>query len=103
LISEHMIDKGRARVSVSTDCHALVHAIGGVTDNVVELIGHTTRLGNISDRALAIKLRGYDVVHHAASISNLERTRLDASDGGGADNGDTLLLRNMKDFTSTLI
>jgi len=98
-----MIDKGGARVSVSTDCHALVHTIGGVTDNVVKLIGHTARLGDISDRALAVKLRGYDIVHHAAGISNFESARLDASDSSGADDGDALLLRNMEDFTSTLI
>jgi hypothetical protein len=98
-----MIDEGRARISVSANCHALVHTIGRVTDNVIELIGHAARLGNVSDGALAIKLRGYNIVHHTTSVSDLESTGLDASNGGRANDSNTLLLRNMEDLASTLV
>ena len=82
--------------------HALVNTIGRVGDDVVQLVGHTARLGDVSDRALAVQLGGDDVVHHATSVTNLEGSRLDASHGGRADDGDALLLRDVENLACAL-
>jgi hypothetical protein len=50
----------------------------------------------------AVQLGGNDVVHHATSVTNLERAGLDATDGSGTNDGDALLLGNVEDLTCTL-
>lgn len=102
LVAEHVVDEGGSGVSVSTNCHTLVHTIGGVADDVVELVGHTTRLGDVSDGTLAVELGRNNVVHHTTGVTDLERSGLDATNRGRANDGDALLLGDMKDFSRTL-
>ena len=102
LISEHVIDKCRAGISVTADGDAFKDAVGGVGDDVVQLVRHATGLGHVRDRAGPVELGRDDVVHHAAGVADLERTGLDAADGGRADDGDTPLLRDVQDLASAL-
>ncbi len=102
LVPQEMVDKGGAGVPITANGHALVDAVGVLGDDVVQLVGHAARLGHVADRALAVELGGNNVVHHAARVADLEAAGLDAADGGGANDCDTLLLRNMCDLTSPL-
>lgn len=90
-----MVDKCRAGVSVTTNGNTLVDTIGCVTDDVVQLVGHTSGLGDVSDGSRAVELGCNDVVHHATSVTDLECSGLDATNSGRANDGDTLLLRNV--------
>jgi len=99
LVAQHVVDEGRTRISVTTNGHTLVHTVGGIRDDVVQLVGHTTGLGDVTDGALAVELGSHNVVHHTASVANLERTRLDATHGGRADDRDALLLGHVQNLT----
>jgi hypothetical protein len=101
LVAKHVVDESGTGVPVTTNGNTLVHTVGGLGNDVVELVGHTTRLGDVTNGTLAVKLGGNDVVHHATSVTDLVRTRLDATDGGGTNDGDTLLLGNVEDLTCT--
>lgn len=102
LVSEQVVDEGGSGVSVTTNGHTLVDTVGVVGDNVVELVGHTTRLGDVTNGTLAVQLGGNNVVHHATSVTNLEAARLDTTNSGGANDGDALLLSLVGDLTSAL-
>ena len=102
LISEKVVDEGGTWVSVSTNGNTLVNTVGGVADNVVKLVGHTSGLGDVSDGSWAVELGGNDVVHHTTSVTNLERSWLDSTNGSWADDGNALLGRNVENLTSTL-
>ena len=99
LVAEHVVDESGTRVPVATDGDTLVHTVGGLGNDVVELVGHTAGLRNVTDGTLAVKLGGNDVVHHATSVTDLVSTRLDTTDSGRANDGDTLLLGNVEDLT----
>lgn len=101
LVTEHVVDESGTRVPVTTNGNTLVDTVGGLGNDVVELVGHATGLGDVTDGTLAVELGGDDVVHHATSVTDLVRTGLDATDGGGANDGDTLLLGNVEDLTGT--
>jgi hypothetical protein len=101
LVAEHVVDESGTGVPVTTDGDTLVHTVGGLGNDVVELVGHTTRLGYVTNGTLAVELGGNDVVHHATSVTDLVSTGLDATNGGGANDGDTLLLGNVEDLTCT--
>lgn len=101
LVTKHVVDESGTGVPVATNGNTLVHTIGGLCNDVVELVGHTTRLGDVTNGTLAVKLGGNDVVHHATSVTNLVRTGLDATDGGRANDGDTLLLGDVENLTCT--
>lgn len=100
LVAEHVVDESGTGVPVTTNGDTLVHTVGGLGNDVVELVGHTTGLGDVTDGTLAVELGGDDVVHHATSVTDLVRTRLDTTDGGRANDGDALLLGNVEDLTS---
>ena len=99
LVAEHVIDESGTGVPVATDSDTLVHTIGGLGNNVVELVGHTAGLGDVTDGTLAVELGGNDVVHHATSVTDLVSTGLDTTDSGRANDGDALLLGNVKNLT----
>lgn len=102
LVTQEVVNEGGAGVPITTNGHTLVDTIRVVGNNVVELVGHATGLGNVADGTLAVELGSNNVVHHTTSVTNLEAAGLDATDGGRADNGDALLLGNVGDLTSTL-
>lgn len=102
LVAEHVVDEGGTRVPVTTNGNTLVHTIGVVGNDVVELVGHTTRLGDVTNGTLAVKLGGDNVVHHTTSVTDLERTWLDTTDSGWANDGDALLLGDVENLTGTL-
>ena len=101
LVAEHVVDESGTGVPVTTNGNTLVDTVGGLGNDVVELVGHTARLGDVTNGTLAVELGGDDVVHHATSVTDLVRTRLDATDCGGTNDGDTLLLGNVEDLTCT--
>lgn len=43
MVAKEMIHEGGARVTVTSNGHALVHPVSVVGNDVVEFIGHTTR------------------------------------------------------------
>jgi hypothetical protein len=95
LVSEDVVDKRGTGVPVTTNGNTLEHTIRSVCDDVVQLVGHATGLGNVGDGARAVELGGDNVVHHATSVTDLERAGPDTTDGSGADDGDALLLGNV--------
>lgn len=102
LVSEKVVDEGSTWVSVSTNGNTFVDTVGGVADDVVQLVGHTSGLGDVSDGSWAVKLGGNNVVHHSTGVTDLERSWLDSTNGSWTDDGDTLLGRNVENLTSTL-
>ena len=55
LITEVMVDESQARVTITTNSNTLAGAIGDEKENVVEFVGHASRLGNVSDRAWVVE------------------------------------------------
>lgn len=102
LVAHQMVDEGSTRVAVTADSNTLVDTVGVLRNDVVQLVGHTTGLGNVTDGTLAVELGGDNVVHHTTSVTNLVGTRLDTADGGRTDDGDALGTGSNEDFTSTL-
>lgn len=98
-----MVNKGRSWVSITSDGHTLVHAVGGLSNDVVQLVTHTARLGDVTDGTGAVELGRNNVVHHTTSVTDLEATRLDSTNSGGANDGDALLLRNVQDLACTAL
>lgn len=68
-----------AFVPVAADGHALVHAVGGAGDDVVEFVGHAAGARHVGHTAGPVQLGRQDVVQHAARVADLEAARLDAS------------------------
>ncbi len=101
-IPQQVVDKGSSRVSITTNGNTFVNTICCQGDDVVELVGHAARLGNIADGAFAVQLGGDNVVHHATSIADPEAAGLDTADSGGPNDGDALLLGNVCDFSRSL-
>ena len=101
LVAEHVVDESGAGISVTANSHTLVYAVGGVGDDVVQLVGHASRLGDVPDGAVAVELGGDNIVHHATRVADLVRTGLDATDRRRPDDGDALLLRDVKDLACT--
>lgn len=102
LVAEHVVNEGGTGVTVTTDGDTLRDTVGHLLDDVVELVGHASRLGDVTNGAGAVELGGNNVVHHTTSVTDLEHTGLDTTDGGRADDGDTLLLGDVENLTSAL-
>lgn len=66
-------------VPVAADGHALVHAVSGARDDVVEFVGHAARARHVSHTAGPVQLGRQDVVQHAARVADLEAAWFDAS------------------------
>lgn len=103
LVAEHVVDEGGTGVAVTTNGDTLVDTVGVLRDDVVQLVGHTTRLRDVADGALAVELGGDNVVHHATSVTNLEAAGLDATDGSGTNDGHTLLLGDVGNLASAAL
>jgi hypothetical protein len=99
---EKVVNEGGARVTVTSNSDTLIHAVSVVGNDVVQLVRHATRLGDVGNRTLAVELGGDDVVHHTTGVANFEAARLDATNSSGTDDGDTLLLRKVGNLTGTL-
>ena len=98
LVAKEMVNKSRARVAITTDGNTLIGAVGDDRKDVVELVGHASRFGDVADRAGAVELRRNDVVHHPTRVTDPEAARLDTADGGRTDDKDTFLLGEMEDL-----
>jgi len=85
-----------------TNGYTFVHSIGLVRDDVVQLVRHTARFGNVCYGTGTVKLRCHDVVHHTTSVTNLERLRLNSTNSRRTNDGDSLLLCNVQNFTCAL-
>lgn len=103
LVTEQVIDERGTGVSVSTNGDTFVNTVGGVRQDVVELVRHTTRLGDIADGSRSVQLAGDEVVHHTTGVSNPEASRFDSSDSRGADDDDTLADRQVQEFSSVTL
>ena len=90
-----MVDKCGSWVSITTNSNTLIYAVGDLGQDIIQLVTHTPRLGDVTDGPLAVELRSNDVVHHTTSVTNLERARLNSTNSGRTDDGDTLLLGMM--------
>lgn len=98
-----MVDECRSWVSITSNGHTLVHAVGSLGNDVVQLVTHTTRLGDVANGTGTVELGGNNVVHHTTSVTDLEAARLDSTNSGGANDGDALLLRNVQDLACTAL
>lgn len=101
LVAEHVVDKSGTGVSVTTNGHTFVDTVGGVGNDVVELVGHTSRLGDVTDGTLTVELGSDNVVHHTTSVTNLVRAGLDTTDSRRTNDCDALLLRDVENLTRT--
>src|SRR5579871_4145369 len=97
-----MINKGCAWISVTTNGNAFKNSIRGICNDVVQFVRHATRLRDVCDGARAVELGCNNVIHHTTGVANLERTRFDAANCSRANDGYTILLRNMQDLASAL-
>lgn len=102
LEAEQVVNESGTGVTVTTDGHTLVDTVRVLGDDVVQFVGHTTRLGDVANGSLAVELGGNNVVHHTTSVTDLVSTRLDTTNGGRTNDGDALLLGSDQDFTSSL-
>ena len=66
LVAEQVVDEGRAGVAVTTDGNTLVRAVGDEREDVIQLVGHASGLGDVADRSRAVELGSDDVIHHTA-------------------------------------
>jgi hypothetical protein len=101
LVPQQVVNESGTGIAVTSDSDTLVHAVRGLCNDIVQLVAHTARLGHVADGSSAVELGGHDVVHHTAGVSDLEGAGLDATDGGGTDDGDALLGGNVQDLAST--
>lgn len=102
LVAQQMVNEGGTRISVTANGNTLVNTVGVLRDDVVQLVGHATGLGDVSDGAFAVEFGGNNVVHHPTGVANLISARLNTTHGGRTDDGDTLLLGGDHDFTCSL-
>lgn len=99
-VSEQVVNERSTGVSITTDSNTLVNTVGSVGQDVVELVRHTTRLGNVSDGTGSVKLAGNQVVHHTTSVSDSETSRLDTTDSSGTDDDDTSADGELEELSS---
>jgi hypothetical protein len=92
LVAEKVVDEGGAWVPITTNGNTLVGTVGDEGEDVVQFVGHTTRLGNVTNGARAVELRRGDVIHHTSRVTNSEAARLNTTDSGGTNDEDTSLL-----------
>lgn len=97
-----MVDECSSWVSITTNGYTLIYTICDSGKNVVELVRHTSRLGDVCNGTWAVELGGNNVVHHTTSVSDLEASWLDTTDSGWTNDGDVLLLGVVQDLTGTL-
>mmetsp|Transcript_23113 Transcript_23113/g.64129 ORF Transcript_23113/g.64129 Transcript_23113/m.64129 type:complete len:367 (+) Transcript_23113:930-2030(+) len=102
LVPQEVVQKAAARVAVATDGHALVDAVRVPADDVVQLVGHATGLGDVSDGARAVEAGHHDVVEHAACVPDPQAAGLDAAHGRWTNHADLLGLRRLDEVTGLL-
>jgi len=66
---------------------------------MVELVRHTTTAGNISNGTRTVQTSSNDVIQGATSITDTETTGLDTTHGSRTNQGHTLELCTVKQFT----
>jgi hypothetical protein len=66
LVTEQVVDKGGTGVSVTSDGDTLVGTVGSERQDVVQLVGHSTGLGDVTDGSGSVELGSDNVVHHTA-------------------------------------
>mmetsp|Transcript_35104 Transcript_35104/g.88484 ORF Transcript_35104/g.88484 Transcript_35104/m.88484 type:complete len:204 (+) Transcript_35104:681-1292(+) len=103
LVAEEVVQEAAAGVAVPADCHAFVDSVGVAADDVVQLVGHPTGLGDVCNRARAVQARHHDVVEHAAGVPNAQAAGLNATHGGWADHANALGLRRLDELTRLLL
>jgi len=65
LVSKKVVDERGSGVSISSDGDSLVGSVGDEREDVVELVGHSSGLGDVSDGSSSVELGGEDVIHHS--------------------------------------
>ena len=103
LVTEQVVDESGSWVAVTTNGDTLVNTVGSEGEDVVELVGHTTGLGDVSDASSAVELGGDDVVHHTTRVSDTETSRLDSTNSCRSNDHDLLLLCFPQDLTSVTL
>mmetsp|Transcript_70290 Transcript_70290/g.147152 ORF Transcript_70290/g.147152 Transcript_70290/m.147152 type:complete len:227 (+) Transcript_70290:1116-1796(+) len=103
LVAKEVVQEAAARVAIATDGNALVDTIRVSANDVVQLVGHAARLGNVGHGARSVEPRHHDVVKHASSVAKTEAARLDASNSGRADHAHTPLLCHLDELLGLLL
>ena len=102
-IAEEVVNESRTWITITTNSDTLIGAIRDEGKDVVQLIGHATRLRDIANRTRAVELGCNDVVHHTTRVTNPEATRLDTTNGSRTDDEDTLLFGRPENLTSVAL
>mmetsp|Transcript_60820 Transcript_60820/g.98467 ORF Transcript_60820/g.98467 Transcript_60820/m.98467 type:complete len:506 (-) Transcript_60820:816-2333(-) len=103
LVAQEVVQEAAARVAITSDSDALVHAVSLLGNHVVELVGHASGLGDVGHGAGAVEPRHDDVVQHAAGVANTQATWLDASHGGGTNESHAICLSDPDDVLGLLL
>lgn len=82
LVTQHVVSKHRAWVSVPTNGHTFINSISSTGDYIVEFIGHAARAGHVGHAAWTVELGGKDVIQHASCVADLKTAWLDSSNLG---------------------
>lgn len=86
-----MIEESGCGISIASDGDSLVDTVRSARDDIVELVGHATRSGDVGDATRSVEFRHQNVVQHAARVADLETTRLETSHRGRSDYDHILL------------
>ena len=68
--------------------------------DVVQLVRHTARLGDVGDGSSSVELGSENVVHHTTGVSDSEATRLDSTDSRRSNNENFASESLVEDLTS---
>ena len=116
-VAQKVIDeRGPGIAAVTTNGNTLVGAVGHNGEDVVQLVQHASRLGNVADRTCTVELGGDDVVvHHTvlfsqygflegtqynspSQVTDSEAAGFDTTNGSGTDNRNPLFVGLDQDF-----
>ena len=114
-VEQKVIDERGPGIAVTTNGNTLVGAVGHKGEDVVQLVQHASRLGNVADRTCTVELGGDDVVHHTvlfsqysflegteynspSQVTDSEAAGFDTTNDSGTDNQNPLFVGLDQDF-----
>merc|ERR1719192_694022 len=103
LVPQQVVHEGGAGISVPSYGHSLKHPVGCLTDDVVQLVAHPARPGDVRHTAGPVELAVEDVVHHPARVADLEAARLHTTHSGGAYDGHLLLCCDLEQLPGVVL
>ena len=82
---------------------SLVRSVGLVRYDVVQLVRHSPRAGDVRHSSRSVQLAVQDVVHHAASVADLEAAGGDATHRGRPNDRYFLLFCQLDQFPGQVL